>query len=386
VATSDAASVAPTRPAHPLVSLFLMINSFETGGSERQFAVLAQNLNPRQFRINLGCIRRGGPFADAFGPVPEFRLGGSLFGWKSLRTRLRLSQHLRRNQVQVAHAFDFYTDLTLIPAARLARVPVVIGSHRQIGDLMTPAQFRSQAATLRWCDAVVCNSQAAADRLAESGLSRENLVVIGNALPPEVFLPAVPAVSRRVGVARVGMVARMNARYKNHSGFLRIAARIRQKMPEAEFLLAGDGPLRQELEREAQDLGLGSSVVFLGDCRDITAVHASMDVAVLTSDSESLSNVILEAMAAGLPVVAYRGGGNPELINEKRGVLAAAGNEGEFADAVLRLLSQPALREQLGRSARQFVEENFALERVRDRYQELYETLLKKKGLRESAQ
>jgi glycosyltransferase involved in cell wall biosynthesis len=178
----------------------------------------------------------------------------------------------------------------------------------------------------------------------------------------------------------------MNARYKNHSGFLRIAARIRQKMPEAEFLLAGDGPLRQELEREAQDLGLGSSVFFLGDCRDITAVHASMDVAVLTSDSESLSNVILEAMAAGLPVVAYRGGGNPELINEKRGVLAAAGNEGEFADAVLRLLSQPALREQLGRSARQFVEENFALERVRDRYQELYETLLKKKGLRESAQ
>jgi glycosyltransferase involved in cell wall biosynthesis len=356
-----------------------MVNTFETGGSERQFAVLARNLSPEQFQLHLGCIRRDGPFADDFRSVPEFRLGGSLFGWTSLRTRLRLSRHLRGKRVQIAHAFDFYTNLTLVPAARLARVPVVIGSHRQIGDLLTPAQFRAQAAAFRWCDAVVCNSHAAAERLAESGLSRNKLVVIGNALPAENFATAPPALPRRHGVARVGMVARMNARYKNHSGFLRIAARIRQQMPEVEFLLAGDGPLRQELEREALSLGLGNSVVFLGDRRDIPAVLASMDVAVLTSDSESLSNVILEAMATGLPVVAYRGGGNPELVNELRGALAAAGNESEFAEAVLRLLAQPALREQLGRNARKFAEENFGLERVLNRYQELYETLLEKK-------
>ncbi len=385
MATSDAASVTPSRPARLPASLFLMINTFETGGSERQFAVLTQHLSPQQFHLHLGCIRRDGPFADDFGPVPEFRLGGSLFGLASLRTRLRLSRHLRRNQVQIAHAFEFYTNLTLIPAARLARVPVVIGSHRQIGDLLTPAQFRAQAAAFRWCDTVVCNSHAAAERLAANGLSRDKLVVIGNALPAEVFVPAVPALPRRDGVVRVGMVARMNARYKNHSGFLRIAARIRQAMPKAEFLLAGDGLLRQALEREAQDLGLANCVVFLGDRRDIAAVHASIDVAVLTSDSESLSNVILEAMAAGLPVVAYRGGGNPELINEQRGALAAEGNEGEFADAVLRLLTQPVLREQLGRNARRFVEENFTLDRVRNRYQELYETLLQKKGVRTSA-
>jgi L-malate glycosyltransferase len=386
VATSDAASAAPSRSRHLPVSLFLMVNSFETGGSERQFSVLTRNLSPQQFQLHLGCIQCRGPFACDFGPVPEFRLGGSLFGWDSLRARLRLSRHLRHNNVKIAHAFDFYTNLTLIPAARLARVPVVIGSHRQIGDLLKPSQFRIQAAAFRWCDAVVCNSRAAAERLAASGLSREKLVVIGNALPPEVFVPAVPALPRPAGVVRVGMVARMNARYKNHSGFLRIAARIRAAMPEVEFLLVGDGPIRQELEHEAQDLGLADSVLFLGDCRNIAAVHASMDVAVLTSGSESLSNVILEAMAAGLPVVAYRSGGNPELINEQRGALVVSGNEGEFADAVLRLLSQPALREQLGRNARQFVEQNFDLEQVRNRYQELYETLLQKKGVTDSAQ
>ena len=386
MATSDAASVAPIRPAHPPASLFLMINNLETGGSERQFAVLAQNLNREQFELYLGCIRRNGPFAEAFGPMPEFRLGGSLFGWTSLRTRLRLRQHLRQNRVQIAHAFDFYTNLTLIPAARLSRVPVVIGSHRQIGDVMAPGQFRTQSVVLRWCDAVVCNSNAAAESLVASGMSRDKLVVIGNALPDEVFVPAVPVVPRRAGVVRVGMVARMNARYKNHSGFLRIAARIRAAMPEVEFLLAGDGPLRQELEREANDLGLADSVLFLGDCRDVAAVHASMDVAVLTSDSESLSNVILEAMAAGLSVVAYRSGGNPELIDKDRGALVAAGNESEFAGAVINLLAQPGLREELGRNARQFAQQNFGLDKVRNRYQELYESLLQKKGQRSSAQ
>jgi len=103
-------------------------------------------------------------------------------------------------------------------------------------------------------------------------------------------------------------------------------------------------------------------------------------------ERDTLNDRVHDAMAAGLPVVAYRGGGNPELINEQRGTLVGAGNEGEFADAVLQLLAQPALRKQLGRNARRFAEENFGLERVRNRYQELYESLLKKKGLRSSAE
>ena len=381
MATIPGVTVNSPRPAQSPVRLFLMTNTFETGGSERQFAVLAQNVQPEKFQLYLGCIRRAGPFADAFGPVPEFRLGGSLFGWRSLRTRLRLSGHLRRQQIQVAHAFDFYTNLTLIPAARLAGVPVVIGSHRQIGDLLTPGQFRAQAAVFRWCDAVICNSQAAAETLAAHGLAREKLAVIGNALPADVFAPAYPAVAKRPGVLRVGMVARMNAGYKNHAGFLRIAARIRQALPQTEFLLAGDGPLRAEIEQQARELGLDGAVLFLGDRRDIPAVHASIDVAVLTSDSESLSNVILEAMAAGLPVVAFQGGGNPELIDGRRGALAASGNEAEFADAVLRLLTQPDVRGEMGRNARRFAEEHFGLERVRNCYQELYDALLRKKGV-----
>ena len=372
-------------PADQPISLFLMVNTFETGGSERQFTVLAQNLTPPQFQTHLGCISRRGPLAHNFPDAPEFPLGGSLFGWQSIRTRLNLSRHLRRHQVQVAHAFDFYTNLTLIPAARLARVPVVIGSHRQLGDLMTPAQFRAQAAVFRWCDAVVCNSHSAADRLLATGLSPNKIAIVGNALPAEAFTAAPATLPKRPDVVRVGMVARMNHRYKNHSGFLRIAAQIHRRMPNVEFVLAGDGPLRQELEGQASSLGLGASAIFLGDRQDMPAVLASIDVAVNTSDSESLSNVILEAMAAGLPVVAYNVGGNSELLSQQRGALIPAGNEASFADAVQNLLTDSALRQQLGRNALQFAQENFSLDRVRQRYVELYVTLLQKKRRRNSA-
>lgn len=377
---TNADTVTTTRLADSPISLFLMINTFETGGSERQFTVLAQNISASAFQLHLGCVSRRGPLAAQFGEVPQFPLGGSLFGWKSLRTRLNLSRHLRHKQVQVAHAFDFYANLTLVPAARFARVPVVIGSHRQLGDLMTPAQFRAQIAAFRWCDAVVCNSQAAADRLAAAGLSRARLTVIGNALPTTVFEPAAPALPRHPGTLRVGMVARMNAHYKNHAGYLRIAAQIHQRMPDVEFLLVGDGPLRAELEQQAVALGLGGRAIFLGDRNDIPAVLASADVAVLTSDSESLSNAILEAMAARLPVVAYNVGGNAELVNGQRGALVAAGNENDFANATQHLLSDAHLREQQGDNARRFVEEDFSLDPVRRRYEDLYLTLLEKKG------
>lgn len=379
---TNAASTLTRGAAESPISLFLMINTFETGGSERQFTLLAQNASASTFEVHLGCVNPRGPLAEQLGKVARFPLGGSLFGWKSLRTRLKLRHHLRQNKVEVAHAFDFYANLTLIPAARLARVPVVIGSHRQLGDLMTPAQFRTQAAAFRWCDAVVCNSRAGADRLEAAGLASEKLVVIGNALPAAAFETATPALPIDPGRLRVGMVARMNAHYKNHAGFLRIAAEIHKRCPEAEFLLVGDGPLRPEIERQAATLGVGERTIFLGDRRDIPAVLASMDIAVLTSDSEGLSNVILEAMAASVPVIAYNVGGNAELVNDRRGMLVAAGNESEFVTAVNRLLSDANLRRLLGANARQFAEEHFSLDRVCRQYEGLYTTLLNRKGQR----
>ena len=97
----------------------MMINSLETGGSVRQFAALAQALDSDRFRLHLGCIQKKGAFLHGLGEIPEFRLGGSVYGWRSLRSRLRLARYLRQKQIAVAHAFDFYANLSLIPAALL---------------------------------------------------------------------------------------------------------------------------------------------------------------------------------------------------------------------------------------------------------------------------
>jgi len=120
---------------------------------------------------------------DGIGELQHFGLGGSLYGLQSMRSRWRLMRYLRRSKIAIAQAFDFYANLTLIPAAKLAGVRV-LGSHRQLGDLLTRSQFRVQLEMFRWCDKVVCNSRAAADRLARAGLPTQKLVVMATACRP----------------------------------------------------------------------------------------------------------------------------------------------------------------------------------------------------------
>jgi glycosyltransferase involved in cell wall biosynthesis len=367
-----------------LPGVFLMSNSFETGGSERQFAALARSLDANLFRLHIGCITKRGSFLDGMGEVAEFPLGGNLYGVESLRTRVRLARYLRRSRISVAHAFDFYTNLTLIPAARMARVPVVIGSQRQLGDLLTPAKARAQLTVLGWCDRVVCNSRAAADRLILQGIPERRIVVIHNGFPPSAFAPTAPALPRRPGLLRVGMIARMNTSSKNHRMFIRAAALLRSKFSELEFVLAGDGPLRPELERDAIDLGIRNHVHFLGDRGDIPAILASMDVSVLPSASESLSNVVMESMAAGVLVVASGVGGNPELLAESRGILVTLGDEQSLAGEIERLLRDSSLRAELAGNAKKFAEKQFTISKMQQRYEDLYTDLLARKARRNS--
>jgi len=376
---------------HPLPAIgslgliFLMVNSLETGGSERQFVELARSLRAHQLQVHLGCVKKEGSFLEGLGELHQFRLGGSLYGMQSMRSRWRLKSCLQELGIAVAQAFDFYSNLTLIPAARLARVLAVIGSHRQLGDLLTPAQFRAQLSMFRWCDCVVCNSRAAADRLLHAGLPERKVVVIGNALPPEAFAATVPAWPRVAGVLRVAMIARMNVEYKNHRGLLRAAARLRSKFSNVQFLLVGDGPLRQELEREAVELGLQGQVQFIGDRRDIAAVLAGADVSVVPSSSESLSNVMLESMAAGVPVVATDVGGNGELAGHGRAVLVVPNDEEALAAGLETLLVNPQMRTAMATEAREFVKTNFSVEQIRSQYCALYAEVLARKKSRGTA-
>src|SRR5438128_1235081 len=122
-----------TETKNPVVRLFLMIDSLRIGGSERQFALLARALqHAGTVNVQLGCIRRSGSFLGDLGETAEYPLGGSFLSLRAQRSRAALSRFLRENRVSVAQAFDFYSNVLLIPAARLAGVPVVVGSQRQL--------------------------------------------------------------------------------------------------------------------------------------------------------------------------------------------------------------------------------------------------------------
>lgn len=361
--------------------VFLMVNTLETGGSERQFAALAGGLDPERLSIRLGCLRNKGTFGEGLSGLAEFSPGGSLLGLPSQRARLALRRHLREHDVAVAHSFDFYSNLMLIPAARLAGVRAVIGSHRQLGDLMSGPQFWAQRFMFQFCDRVVCNSRAAARYLSRSGLPESSLAVISNGLPDMAFGEVEPALPRVPGVLRVGMIARMNDPAKNHAAFVRVAAKVAQRYPQAEFVFVGDGPLRAGLEERVRALGLGRRVVFLGDRRDIFEILAALDVSVLTSLSESLSNVIMESMAAGVPVVAARIGGNPELVRDgAAGFLVPSGDDEAFAAALGKLLENGGLRARLGARAKSEAKSRFSLRNVCTQYEKLYREVLAQKG------
>lgn len=362
-------------------NLFLMINTLEIGGSERQFVALANAIHPARFQLHLGCLRRYGPLLERIGDITEFPMGGSFFTRRAWQSRLVLGRLLRTECIAVAHSFDFYTNLMLLPVARVAGVRAVIGSHRQIGDLLSQAQFRAQAAAFRFCNFVVCNSRAAASRLEQHGVPAHKLVIIPNGLAPEAFAPVAPLLPRIPGTVRIGMVARMNERYKNQTGFLRAAARLADKFKEAEFVLVGDGAFRPEFERIAQEMGLASRVRFLGERTDIPAVLASLDITVVPSISESLPNVILESMAAGIPVVATRVGGIPDVLeDEKTGLLVPPEDDVQLAEAIGRLISNLGLRQEIGCRAREYAAARFRWDSVLERYEGLYSEALARKG------
>ena len=357
--------------------IFLMVNNFETGGTERQFVTLAQELYQSPFQLSLGCINRKGPLAADMGAVSEFDLGGSFHNSQAVRSGSRLVRHLRREKIAVAHSFDFYTNLLLISCAHLARVPVVIGSFRNLGDLLTPIKLRVLLAAFHRCECVVCNSLAAAQVLAGHGLSRQKIVVIPNAIRRELFLRTSPLLPHDPAKVRIGIIARMNSRKKGHQLFLSAAQKLASKYPEVEFIVAGDGTIRGEFEKMAANLGLTNRTHFIGDCQDVPALLASLDITVNCSASESQSNSLLESMAAGVPVVASRVGGNPEIIQESEtGLLVPPNDVQSLADAMEQFVAKPLFRQQCGERGREFARRNFRADQARARYSELYERLL----------
>jgi len=323
--------------------------------------------------------------------LPE--LGRQIRGASDLAALLALTRLMRRVRPHIVHTHTAKAGTLGRVAALLARVPVVVHTYHGhvFRGYFSAATTRLFLGIERWLgrrtDRLVTVGEAVRAELLHLGIGTpERLVVIPLGLDLDRFLDC-EAVRGRLraelgiggGVPLIGIVARL-VPIKAHEVFLDAAARIGRELPEARFLVVGDGERRAELEALAARWGPPGRVRFLGWRRDLDRIYADLDVVVLTSRNEGLPVSLIEAMAAARPVVATRVGGVPDLVEDGvTGCLAPEGDAGAVAGTLRALLADPERRQAMGAAGRKRVAGAFGAERLLADVDRLYTELVREK-------
>ncbi len=297
----------------------------------------------------------------------------------------RLARLLRRERVDVAHAHQYTPFFYALAARRLARHPTILFTEhgRHYPDHPRWKRKIFNRLLLEQRDRVVGVGGAVRQALIRNeGIPSHRVQVIINGIESERFAAdrsTRAEVRRELALGSDDLVLLQVARLdplKDHATALAALSHVVHERPATHLLLAGDGPLRGEIEGRARALGLEPHVRLLGTRRDVDRLLAAADVMLLTSISEGIPLTLLEAMAAGLPVVATRVGGVGEVVEHGRtGLLVQAGDDMTLAQAVLTLADSPVLRNEMGQHGRQRMEQFFSEKRMRERYGELYREL-----------
>lgn len=354
---------------HPIRVVHL-VHGLGVGGMEKLLVEFARHADRGGFDLKFVSFGGRGALAgdiEAAGwPVvaldqPEGLRPGSV---------LRIAALLRNWQTDILHTHDPKTLIYGAPAARLAGVGRIV--HTCHGNGLAP--FPRAARLFRmasWLVGVmVCVSNDLARQMAEIGINPRKMQTVLNGIDTALFSFTGP----KPGGCAVA-VARLSPE-KDIGTLIRAAAIIRATCPSFQLEIAGDGPLMADLRALARELGLEGQVRFLGQVGDVPAVLGRAGLFVLPSLREGISLTLLEAMARGLPVVATRVGGTPEVVGEgETGVLISPGSPEELAGAVLRVLLDPDGGRRMGEAARRRAEHHFDVRRMVAKYEEIYRAL-----------
>ncbi|MDQ3795292.1 MAG: glycosyltransferase family 4 protein [Actinomycetota bacterium] len=345
------------------VRLLLVVDSLEVGGAERQVVDLAVALRRKGYAVTVACSIAGdlsGALERAGIPVRPLlrRLAKRRF---SLTYAWGLRRLLKRERFDLVHA-HIYASVAAATIATLGRgVLLVITEHTEASWQAWRARWISRW-IYRRVQRIIAVSTPIRRRLIErDGVHPDLITIIPNAVisasEPHASVP-LPAELRERPL--VGVVARLQPE-KGVARFLKAAARVAPQFPEVHFVVAGDGPLRQELAALTEDLDLGNRVHFLGFRSDASELMRSLDVLVVPSLTEGSPLVTLEAMAAGIPVVASAVGGIPDQIrHDKEGLLVPPGDTDAIGDALLALLRDPDKARRLGEAGRRRAAAHFS--------------------------
>lgn len=347
----------------------IFVDRFIPGGTQRQMIELLKRIDRRQFHVHPVCFHDDGPWtsqvAELGDPITRFPIHG--FRQPATAHRLlRFARWCRENDIAVVHTWDIYSNIFGLPGAALAGVPLRIGSRRGLGG--PPGVRRLQTLACRAAHRMVANSRAAASQLMAQGVPAAHIDVIPNGIELSMF----PVRHHRPRPRKVAVVARL-WQEKRIDVLIAAAPRVLARYPDVEFQIVGDGPCRDQLIAQARDTGVLPHIEFIGHRDDVPAILAGSDLFVLPSESEASPNVIFEAMAAGLPVVASRVGGIPELVADGvTGLLVPPADPNALAAALLDLLDQPGRAMAFGKAARARIEQQYSFERMVAQFESLY--------------
>jgi glycosyltransferase involved in cell wall biosynthesis len=362
--------VASPPSTNPPARLVFLLQDLTFGGTQRQTLELARRLNPARFQVEIWTLAAGdgfAPLARRYG-LPVINLARS----KQVGP-LALARLGRRLLHQPP---DVLLPLTVVPniwgrvLGRVARVPLIVGNCRGGG---AP---RRQHERCLWPLAhhIVCNSQALKSVLTKSyGVPAARLTIIPNGVDTEYFQPATALAN---GPPRLLYIGRL-VPDKDPDTLLQAFQLTIRAHPDAELWLVGEGPRQAALQELAFRHSLSARVRFIPPTDDLLPVLQQATFMVLSSRTEALPNVVLEAMAAGLPVVATRVGGVPELVDPGvTGWLVPPGDAPALAAALGQALADPEARQAMGRTARQRAINDFSLEAMARRYESVLDRLL----------
>lgn len=372
-----------SRPGRLRVLYF--IDGLGRGGAQRHLLSLLRHLDRERVDPVLWCLEKKGdlvPEFDALGiPVEDLGFPGeSIVGRRAIVSILPLRHRLRRLNPDVVHTYLFSPNLYGTLLGALAGTRAIVSSRRDMAWWEAGRHLLATRFANRFVDRVVAVSEnVRRHSIARERLDPERVVTVPNGIDLAEFDRARTEPAPWTAPPGVGPILAMTAGLrpvKGHEYLLGAVARLAPRFPDLRFLLVGDGPRRQELEQQARLAGIAEQVVFLGWQANVAPLLDRIDLFVLSSVSEGQSNAILEAMAAGRPVVATDVGGNPETIADGvTGLLVPPRNPERLAEAIEDALRDRSRAQAMGRAGRLRVERLFSAQAVARRLEELYASL-----------
>lgn len=341
----------------PLKILFC-IDNLVRGGTELQLIGLIERLDPKKFTPYLLTIRESD---SALTPKNCYHLAWDvpkLMNGEGFRAVLRLRKWLRSERIDIVQTF--FQDSTVLAglAAKLAGTPARIACFRDLGFWSNRKQAFLMRLSYRLMTAYISNAEVVKRHFSKNfGVPEEKIRVLPNGIEVE----ALPFIEHLGPVTDIGIVGNMTRTVKRTDLFIRAAGIVARKHSGITWHIIGEGHMRPRLEELAHECGVGDQVNFVGRIENVSGYLEKLQIGVICSDSEGLSNALLEYMFKGAVPVATEVGGNPELVEHRStGLLVRPGDPAALAEALLTLIEDQDLRKALADSARKHVEEKYS--------------------------